>query len=250
MQAYDIGSSAGELVKALYAAATREQPVIDLSGTEDAKNKERMRRLKAAVLPSLEEYNNVYAAREDEAKQRRHSIFDRGPGETIKEDAAKDPAMSRAMVSRGISPEARASYDVGKGEISSKPDYYDDLPDHERGLVDKGVSPAEAALHLIPHVRAGAEAAKRGEDYWGGTDQFERERNALQQFYRLADADARAATATPSPKPTPRPKATPAPALSVPPASDDAEDDTPLGRLRGGRVNRKAVHGILAKYAR
>ena len=116
--------------------------------------------------------------------------------------------------------------DVGKGPVTAgtQPGAFvpghetgfdpQHLPDYERGLLEKGISPAEAAMHLMPHARAGAEAVRRGEDFWGGTDQYERERAALQAFYGAANRAAQTAIGAPLPR--------------------DGGDD--MERARGGRV--------------
>jgi len=57
------------------------------------------------------------------------------------------------------------------------------LPEHERGLLDNPDEAHESSKFLIPYLRAGAEAHKRGEDFFGGSDQYERELAALKHFY-------------------------------------------------------------------
>jgi hypothetical protein len=142
----------------------------------------------------------------------------------------------------GVGGEGRPSAYVPAAKMGFDPA---DLPDYERNLFEKGISPAEAAMHLMPHARAGAEAVKRGEDFWGGSDQFERERNALAGFYNLASKDA--ATLTIPAPPAPRPKASPAPALSVSPADNDGAPPF----AKGGKVAASSPHArdILRKYA-
>jgi hypothetical protein len=122
-----------------------------------------------------------------------------------------------------------------------------DLPEYERGLLEKGIHPAEAAMQLMPHARAGAEAVKRGEDFWGGSDQFERERAALAGFYNLASKDADAVAG--STLSAPRSKLSPAPSLSVPPPANDGGTQ-PFAK--GGRVApaKNRAHNILKLYAR
>ena len=117
--------------------------------------------------------------------------------------------------------------DIGKGPVAlrTQPSAFvpgpamgfdpQHLPDYERDLHERGVSPAEAAMHLMPHARAGAEAVRRGEDFWGGTDQYERERTALQAFYGAANRAAQNAIGSPLPR-------------------DDAASGE--DRARGGRV--------------
>ena len=70
------------------------------------------------------------------------------------------------------------------------PVYYDDLPEMERnkGPKDRSLSVLanQGMLGYLPYARAGAEAQTRGESYFGGTDQYERQRKALQQYYNDA----------------------------------------------------------------
>ncbi len=77
---------------------------------------------------------------------------------------------------------------AGNSLYSGLPGYYDDLPERERNLDPKGRSLGVISnfLGLLPYARAGAEAMTRGESFWGGTPQYERQRQALQQYY--ADA--------------------------------------------------------------
>ena len=68
----------------------------------------------------------------------------------------------------------------------STPDYQSDLPAYERNLGNPGEQ-AEAILAntqmLAPLFRAGDEALQRGENFFGGTPQYERQRQALAQYY-------------------------------------------------------------------
>ena len=57
------------------------------------------------------------------------------------------------------------------------------LPEHERSFLHNPEEAHERAKWILPYVRAGAEAQKRGEDFFGGSDQYERELAALKQFY-------------------------------------------------------------------
>ena len=70
------------------------------------------------------------------------------------------------------------------------PAYYDDLPEMERnkGPKDRSLSVLanQGMLGYLPYARAGVEAQNRGESYWGGTDRYERQRKALQQYYNEA----------------------------------------------------------------
>jgi len=88
------------------------------------------------------------------------------------------------------------------------------LPEHERGHLDNPQDAHDKAAWMLPYLRAGAEAQKRGEDFFGGSDQYERELAALKQFYHG------------------RPQAPVA--LEAP-----TEEEAPIGRKHGGSVNRK-----------
>jgi hypothetical protein len=144
----------------------------------------------------------------------------------------------------GVGGEGRPSAYVPAAKMGFDPA---DLPEYERGLLEKGIHPAEAAMQLMPHARAGAEAVKRGEDFWGGSDQFERERAALAGFYNLASKDADAVAG--STLSAPRSKLSPAPSLSVPPPANDGGTQ-PFAK--GGRVApaKNRAHNILKLYAR
>jgi hypothetical protein len=90
----------------------------------------------------------------------------------------------------------------------------------------------------MPYVRAGAEAVKRGESFWGGTPKYEAQRRALQTFYNAADAMAGAAGVGR----TAQSAAAPAP-----------EMEPDLTRARGGGVSMapsKEVSDILKRYGR
>lgn len=65
---------------------------------------------------------------------------------------------------------------------------YGGLPGRERNLDPKSRSLGVIFnfLGLLPYARAGAEAVARGESFWGGTPQYERQRQALQQYYNEA----------------------------------------------------------------
>ncbi len=69
-----------------------------------------------------------------------------------------------------------------------RPPYWDDLPDFEKNKSpkDRTVSVLSNPLGLLPYIRAGVEARNRGESFWGGTPQYERQRKALQQYYNDA----------------------------------------------------------------
>jgi hypothetical protein len=142
----------------------------------------------------------------------------------------------------GVGGEGQPSAYVPSSKLGFDPA---DLPEYERSLLEKGIHPSEAAMHLMPHARAGAEAVKRGEDFWGGTDQFERERAALSAFYNMANRAADVATEG---SPAVRPKASPPSALPAPPIGND---DIPM-RARGGPVlapSKARTDEILKLYA-
>ena len=88
------------------------------------------------------------------------------------------------------------------------------LPEHERSFLDNPAEAHERSKWLIPYLRAGSEAQKRGEDFFGGSDQYERELGALKHFYHGQQA----------------PVAPEAP----------TEEEAPIGRKHGGSVNRKS----------
>jgi hypothetical protein len=73
-----------------------------------------------------------------------------------------------------------------------KPSYYDDLPELERNQSpkDRTVSVLSNPLNALPYIRAGVEAHNRGESFWGGTPQYKRELEALQQYYNEAYENA------------------------------------------------------------
>jgi hypothetical protein len=73
-----------------------------------------------------------------------------------------------------------------------KPSYYDDLPELERkqSPKDRTVSVLSNQLNALPYVRAGVEAHNRGESFWGGTPQYKRELEVLQQYYNEAYENA------------------------------------------------------------
>ena len=73
-----------------------------------------------------------------------------------------------------------------------RPSYYNDLPEMERNKTpkDRTVSVLSDPIGVLPYLRAGVEARNRGESFWGGTPQYERERKALQQYYNQAHEDA------------------------------------------------------------
>ena len=75
-----------------------------------------------------------------------------------------------------------------------RPSYYDDLPELERNQDPKsrtiGVLAHQASLGALPYIRAGVEAQKRGESFWGGSERYERERKAVQEYYNAAYENA------------------------------------------------------------
>ena len=165
-------------------------------------------------------------ARSEDARQRGLGIGD--------EAARAAPANGGVSDYRdvGTGGPGRPSAYVPSSKMGFSPD---DLPDYERGLLEKGISPAEAAMHLMPHARAGAEAVKRGEDFWGGSDQFERERAALQAFYNLTPKSAGASNAA---APAPGTESNRVPPASMPPSSDDGDT---LSYARGGKVHAQRI---------
>lgn len=132
----------------------------------------------------------------EDARQRAEMVPKPPAREPIGADAAKAVPKNAGVydyrdIARGpVTPGVQPSAFAPPAALGYDPH---DLPDYERGLLEKGVSPAEAAMHLMPHARAGAEAVKRGEPWEGGTDQYERERAALQGFYGTVNRDAQAA---------------------------------------------------------
>jgi len=104
------------------------------------------------------------------------------------------------------------------------------LPEHERGLLHNPNEAYERSKFLISYLRAGGEAHKRGEDFFGGSDQYERELAALKHFYH-GNPQAPAAPEAPT------------------------EEEAPVGRKHGGPLNRKnnaiskhisSIHDIFA----
>jgi len=57
------------------------------------------------------------------------------------------------------------------------------LPEHERSHLANPQEAHAKATWMLPYLRAGAEAQKRGEDFFGGSDQYDRELGALKHFY-------------------------------------------------------------------
>jgi hypothetical protein len=127
------------------------------------------------------------ASRAEDARQRAELTPKRVPIGT--EAAQAHPANGGVYDYRdvGVGGEGRPSAYVPAAEMGFNPEH---LPEYERGLLEKGIHPSVAAMHLMPHVRAGAEAVRRGEDFEGGTDQYERERAALRNFYGAVGAPA------------------------------------------------------------
>jgi len=57
------------------------------------------------------------------------------------------------------------------------------LPEHERSLLHDPEQAHERAKWILPYVRAGAEAQRRGEDFFGGSPEYENQLTALKHFY-------------------------------------------------------------------
>jgi len=57
------------------------------------------------------------------------------------------------------------------------------LPEHERGFLNNPAEAHERSKFLIPYLRAGAEARRRGEDFFGGSPRYDQELAALKHFY-------------------------------------------------------------------
>jgi hypothetical protein len=220
--AADIGTAAGELTRRAIDAPPRSVIEKPVSRTPAFPPKEPSTFGSGEYPePPMPSDLNLAAARREDARQREEL---RQRGRTPIGSAAANAVPSRGYTGKE---------DTGR---QSDENYLDDLPDHERGLFEKGASPAETALHYMPYVRAGAEAVKRGESFWGGTPTYERQRRALQTFYNAADQEAKAALGS-------KAESTPAP----PPMEPD------LTRARGGVVSRppnKAVSDILKRYGR
>lgn len=186
-----------------------------------------------SVMPQDPRFANLGAARAEDARQRAEPASRREEigSEAVNATPGKPSADLDQWLASATHPSSASTFDPS------------DLPDYERGLLEKGISPSAAAAHLIPHARAGAEAVRRGEDFWGGSDQYERQRNALQAFYGMANKDADAITGDST---AAKPKAIPAPPSS--PASS-ANDDT-LPYAKGGKVAaRTHADAILRRYA-
>jgi hypothetical protein len=90
------------------------------------------------------------------------------------------------------------------------------LPEHEKAHLDNPQAAHDKAAWMLPYLRAGAEAQKRGEDFFGGSDQYDKELGALKQFYHG------------------RQQAPVAPEAPT-------EEESPVGRKHGGSVNRKVI---------
>jgi hypothetical protein len=217
--AYDIGTAGGDLARRAINAPPRSVIEKPVSRTPAFPPKEPLPGSGEYPEPPMPSELNLAAARREDARQREES---RQRGRTpIGGEAAN------AVPSRGYT----GKEDTGR---QSDENHLDDLRDHERGLFEKGASPAETALHYMPYVRAGAEAVKRGESFWGGTPKYEAQRRALQTFYNAADLTAEAAGVG-----------------KTAPAAPAPEPD--LTRARGGGVSRapsKEVSDILKRYGR
>lgn len=219
-QAYDVIANGEPFLTSPEEAMARENDAAKARNLELAQAEDRRQR--AELVPKRE----MAGAEAANAVPRNGGVSDY-------RDIAKGPVTS------GVQPSAHVPFD----EMGFDPAH---LPEYERGLLEKGIHPSEAAMHLMPHARAGAEAVRRGEDFWGGSDQFERERNALQKFYAMANAHANAVIGSgPSAS---HPKASPA--LGVPPLANDDSDGAQLFAKGGRAAAGSGEHDILKLYAR
>ena len=195
--------------------------------------------------------SQLQQARAEDARQRRdltphNTAMDPDISDAIKQDAARRPEMSQAMVDRGTPPE------------KALPPYFDDLPKYEQDLVRSGKDPRAIASMLLPLVRAGVEEGNEGGDFHGGTPRYNRKLSALQQFYggsgtapllaaANADADKAIASGPPASKPKAPKVASPTSAPASPPPPPMQDDDTtppppPLYAMGG------SVRHILRRY--
>jgi hypothetical protein len=157
--AWDVGSTAGDIARRV------------------------IKRPEKSVMPPDSRFAGLEKAQAGDARQRAEMAPEREPvGEAASRATPKDGGVTsyrdvaKGPATPGVHPDAF----VPASEMGFDPTH---LPEYERGLLEKGMHPSEAAMHLMPHARAGAEAVRRGEDFWGGTDQYERERAALRGFY-------------------------------------------------------------------
>jgi len=88
------------------------------------------------------------------------------------------------------------------------------LPEHERSLLHNPNEAHGQSRYLIPYLRAGSEAVKRGEDFFGGSDAYENQLRALKHFYH---GNQQSQTAPEAP----------------------VEDEAPVARKHGGSVSRQ-----------
>lgn len=72
-----------------------------------------------------------------------------------------------------------------------------DLPAHERSLLGNPDQAYEKTKHLVPYLRAGSEAFKRGENFWGGSPLYEKQLAALKEYYSRLHRKAPARAAKP-----------------------------------------------------
>jgi hypothetical protein len=86
------------------------------------------------------------------------------------------------------------------------------LPEHERAHLDNPQAAHDKAAWMLPYLRAGAEAQKRGEDFFGGSPEYENQLAALKHFYHGKQA----------------------------PTADEAPTAPEGGFKHGGAVNRKS----------
>jgi hypothetical protein len=127
---------------------------------------------------------NLAAAQREDARQR--AEMEPKP-EPIGAEAARavpsevGPGIDR-RVGRGTvgSEETHQSAFVNPEQHMFNPEH---LPEHERSHLANPQAAHDKAAWMLPYLRAGAEAQKRGEDFFGGSDQYDRELGALKQFY-------------------------------------------------------------------
>ena len=248
----DIGTAAGDVTKGIMAKLNPPKSIIDTPPSPS-----RPSRTPAFPNPAspkgMADAARYAPALAEDANQRRE--MQRGPRNTamdtdisdaIKQDAARRPEMSQAMVDRGTPPE------------KALPPYFDDLPKYEQDLVRSGKDPKAIASMLLPLVRAGVEEGNEGGDFHGGTPRYNRKLSALQQFYggsgtapllaaANADADKAIASGPPASKPKAPKVASPTSAPASPPPPPMQDDDTtppppPLYAMGG------SVRHILRRY--
>jgi hypothetical protein len=94
-----------------------------------------------------------------------------------------------AQISALIGQQKLPDYQDSKtGYWGERPDYWQDLPALEQGQSPKDRTVSVLAPHfgLLPYIRAGIEAQNRGEAFWGGSPQYDRQLDALRRYYATA----------------------------------------------------------------